>query len=401
MTSPDDNAAPRGISVVIPCLNEEQSIREVVAAARQGIAKMGIPGEVIVVDNGSTDRSVAYAGESGATVIGESHRGYGAALRRGFSAARFSVLVMGDADLTYDFTCMDALVAPVLAGEADLVIGNRMRNILPGSMPPLHRYVGNPALSLILRVMFRNNVVKDPQCGMRAISKTAYDGLRCVTTGMEFASEMIVRAIRGRLRIAERDIVYHARAGVSKLNSFKDGWRHLRFMMLHSPSTMLLIPGAVAWFAGLAISLALAFGPVMIHGRRFDIHCMIVGGLLNILSIQVIVVGMLAKAYAHLSGLRDDPVVAWFYRWFTFERTFLLSVPLVAVGVVLFLGVFTHWTRTGFGALDEARPLFLGLLCLVNGVQVASASYLFSIMALPRHIDSLPPEASDTGIADR
>ncbi len=388
------------ISVVIPCLNEEQSLAAVIDAARAGFARLSQPGEVVVVDNGSTDRSAEIARAHGARVISEARKGYGSALRRGFAESRGAILVMGDADQTYDFSRMDDLVRPVLDGQADMVVGNRMRNIRPGSMPRLHRYVGNPALSLILRIMFHNNSIKDPQCGMRAISKAAYGQLRCVTTGMEFASEMIIRAIHCRLRITERDIVYHARAGESKLRSFQDGWRHLRFMMLHSPTMILLVPGLVVWAVGLALSSLLAFGPVMIGARRVDIHCMIVGGLLNIVSVQVIAVGMLAKAYAHLSGLRNDPVVAWFYRWFTFERTFLLSIPLIGVGLLVFAKVIVEWTLTGFGPLNEARALFFGLLCLVNGVQVGSASYLFSIMALPRHLDTTPAQAEDTAVAD-
>ena len=389
------------VSVVIPCLNEESSIAAVIRAARDGMGRMGLAGEVIVVDNGSTDQSARIAGEHGARVIFETHKGYGSALRRGFAEARGRILVMGDADQTYDFSRMDLLVQPILDGEADFVVGNRMKHILPGSMPRLHRYLGNPALSLLLRVMFHTNSIKDPQCGMRAITKAAYEELRCVTTGMEFASEMIIRAIHSKLRIAERHIVYHARTGESKLRSFEDGWRHLRFMMLHSPATLLLVPGVVVWLVGLALASLLVFGPVIIHGRRVDIHCMIVGGLLNIVSMQVIAIGMLAKAYAHLSGLRNDPVVAWFYRWFTFERTFLLSLPLILIGLLELGRVILKWTLSGFGPLDQARVLFFAFLCIVNGVQIASASYLFSIMALPRHIDAMPSQAENTGIPDR
>ena len=184
-----------GVSVVIPCLNEEASIGQVIAAARAGIAAIGTGGEVIVVDNGSTDRSVEIAKRSGARVLTETHRGYGAALRKGFADARHEIVVMGDGDLTYDFKKLGDLVLPILAGEAQFVIGNRMGNILPGAMPPLHRYLGNPILSGLLRLMFHDRRVKDAHCGLRAISRDVYRRLRCVTTGMEFASEMVVRAI--------------------------------------------------------------------------------------------------------------------------------------------------------------------------------------------------------------
>ena len=189
----DAAGALPGVSVVIPCLNEEASIGQVIDAARAGIAAVAAAGEVIVVDNGSTDRSVEIAKRHGARVLTESHRGYGSALRKGFANARHAVVVMGDGDLTYDFTKLGDLVRPILAGEAEFVIGNRMGNILPGAMPALHRYIGNPILSGLLRVMFRDRRVRDVHCGLRAISRDAYRRLRCVTTGMEFASEMVVQ----------------------------------------------------------------------------------------------------------------------------------------------------------------------------------------------------------------
>jgi len=388
--SPGDGA--RGISVIVPCLNEEASIGRVVDDALAGIARLNLPGEVLVVDNGSTDRSAEVASRRGAQVIAERHRGYGAALRRGFAEARYEVLVMGDGDLSYDLTRLDELAAPVLRGEADFVIGNRMRNIRPGAMPTLHRYLGNPALSLILRILFHTRAVRDAHCGMRAISRSAYRRLRCVTTGMEFASEMVVRALDCGLRIRERDIQYHPRVGESKLASFRDGWRHLRFMLLHSPTWALLLPGAAAWVLGIATAAPIAFGPVVIRGRAFDIHFMIMAGLLNAVSIQLITMGLLAKAYAHLSGLREDPVIAWLYRRLTFERVMLAAVPLILVGFVLALLVMGRWIASGFGPLNEARRMFFAMLCLFNGCQVASAGYLFSIMALPRYIETAPPD---------
>ena len=400
MGNPEAVEKYKGITVVIPCLNEESSIGEVVEAARIGIAKTGLAEEIIVVDNGSTDRSVAIALEHGARVVEESHRGYGAALRKGFASATYGIMVMGDGDLTYDFSKLDDMVRPIMEDRADFVIGNRMSNIQPGAMPKLHQYLGNPVLSLVLRVMFHSNAVRDAHCGMRAIAKEAYQRLNCVTTGMEFASEMVIRAVRCKLRIDQQDIIYHARVGDSKLRTFQDGWRHLRFMMLHSPTTMLLWPGIFCWVLGLLISLPLAFGPVYIHGRLFDIHCMIMGGLLNIISVQIITIGLLAKAYAHLSGLHRDPVVAKLYRHMTFEKTMLASGVIILLGLGFTLLVVGKWVFSGFGALNEARPLFFAMLCLLNGIQLGAASYLFSIMALPRHLDHFPGYAEDTVVVD-
>ena len=390
-----------GITVVSPCLNEEESIGLVVDAAKQGIARTGLPGEVLVVDNASKDRSAEVARAHGARVILEQRRGYGAALRAGFEAAAHDILVMGDGDLTYDFGRLDDLVLPIVEGRSEFVIGNRLRNVKPGAMPTLHRYIGTPMISWLMRFMFRSKAVRDPNCGMRAILKTTYRRLRCVTTGMEFASEMIVQAIRNNVTMLERDIVYHPRTGVSKLRTFKDGWRHLRFMMLYSPTMMLLLPGVLFWVMSLLLAAPLAAGPIMIETRRVDIHFMIMAGLINIVSLQVITIGLLAKAYAHLSGLRYDPVVAWFYRWFSFERAVLVAAPLAVLGLFVCFRVIFGWVGRGFGTLDEARPLFFAAMCLVNGVQMASSAYLFSIMALPRHLEELPKEAVDTGIADR
>ncbi len=389
-----------GISVILPCLNEEDSIGQVIEMARKGIARVGVEGEVVVVDNGCTDQSAQIAKKHGARVVFQSYKGYGSALRTGFQNARYDIIVMGDADQSYDLELLHILVQPILNGEAEFVIGNRMKSIKPGAMPRLHRYLGNPLLSFILRVMFHNHSVHDAHCGMRAITRSAYHKLQCVTTGMEFASEMVIRAIRCKLRIAERDIFYHPRVGESKLHSFRDGWRHMRFMILHSPTLMLLIPGLIIWFIGMAISIPLAFGPIVIKGRAFDIHCMLVGGVLNIVSMQIITMGLLSKAYGHLSGLHEDHVIALFYQWFTFEKAFIISSIIFIIGFIITLSVMTKWIASGFGPLDQPRLLFLGVIYLINGVQIGAASFLFSIMALPRHIDHFSPESAKTGIQD-
>ncbi len=388
------------ISVIIPCLNEEASIAQVIAAAREGIAAIGAEGEVIVVDNASTDRSAMIAAAAGARVLTEPHRGYGASLRKGFANARYEIGVMGDGDLTYDFRNLGDLVRPIIAGEAEFVIGNRMGNILPGAMPPLHRYIGNPMLSGMLRLLFRDQRVRDVHCGLRAISMEAYRRLHCVTTGMEFASEMVVRAIRVGVSLAQRDIIYHPRIGDSKLQSFRDGWRHMRFIILHSPTLLLLLPGAICTVLGLLLALPIAFGPVVIAGRSIDLHFMIMAGMLNIVGIQVVTVGLLAKSYGHLSGLHYDELVARLYRWFTFEKAFLGSAAIALAGSAIACAVVFEWVSSGFGSLNRVRILFFSLLLFIDGVQFCLASYLFSIMALPRHIDTIQPEIENTGIAD-
>lgn len=389
-----------GISIILPCLNEADSIVRVIEAARRGLDRLALPNsEIIVVDNGSKDNSAELARAAGARVLSQPHKGYGSALRMGFANALYPIMVMGDADLSYDFAAVDALVQPILRGQADFVVGNRMKSIKPGAMPLLHRYIGNPSLSFILRVMF-SGTVNDAHCGLRAITREAYERLRCVTTGMEFASEMIVRAIRCKLRIAEQDIVYHPRLGESKLRSFRDGWRHLRFMILHSPTWLLLIPGIICWTLGLALALPLAFGTLDISARSWDIHTMLLAGVLNIASIQVITIGLLAKAYAHLSGLHRDPAIAWLYKWLTYEKATAISAAVFLLGVAITIYVVGHWGISGFRQLNQPRLLFFAIICLVNGVQIGAASFLFSIMALPRHFEHDPDEFADTNVPD-
>src|SRR5919202_6444167 len=242
------------VSVVIPCLNEEENIEACVERALEAIANSGVTGEVIVVDNASEDRSAELAKAAGARVIFEPRRGYGSAYLAGFAAARGAYIVMADADLTYDFGEVGRFVDE-LDGGADMVIGDRMDNIHPGAMPWLHRYVGNPVLTGVLNLFFRTGV-KDAHCGMRALRRDVLPQLDLRTTGMEFASEMVIRASKEKLDIREFPIQYHPRGGESKLSSFRDGWRHLRFLLVHSPTHLFIVPGAVLSALGVLIMAA-------------------------------------------------------------------------------------------------------------------------------------------------
>src|SRR4051795_9129815 len=240
--SHSETDAPR-VSIVIPCLNEADNIEECISRARRAIAEAGLAGEVIVADNASDDGSAELAKNAGALVVHEPRRGYGSAYLAGFAAARGEYVVMADADLTYDWNEIPHFVAKLDEG-ADLVMGDRMDNIQPGAMPWLHRYVGNPVLSGVLNAFFRTGV-RDAHCGMRAVRREALPALDLRTTGMEFASEMVIRASKAGLRIAQLPIAYHPRGGESKLSSFRDGWRHLRFLLVHSPTHLFILPGAV------------------------------------------------------------------------------------------------------------------------------------------------------------
>ena len=380
---PAGATASAGVTVVLPCLDEEASIGEVIDGARAALAGLDRPYEILVVDNGCSDATASVARDRGARVLVEPVRGYGAALRRGIDAAAHEVVVMGDGDRSYDLGQLERVAEPILRGQADLVIGNRMGGLQRGAMPLSHRYLGNPGLSFVLRLLFRGQV-RDAHCGLRAVSRTAYRRLGCVTTGMEFASEMIVRALDLGLRVAECDVTYRPRLGRSKLRPLHDGWRHLRLMLLHGPTRALLWPGVALWTLGLVVCAPLAFGPIVIEGRWIDVHMMMMGGLLNILSVQAITIGLLAKTYAHQSGLRRDPVVAWLLRHLTLERALAVTVPPILLGSGMAAWIVLSWMASGFGDLDESRLLFLAILLLVNGFQLATSAYLLAIMKVPQ-----------------
>ena len=264
---------------------------------------------MIVVDNASEDQSAALARSAGATVVSEPRRGYGSAYLAGFEKATGSYVVMADADLTYDFAEIPRFVDRLEKGS-DLVMGDRMDNIKPGAMPWLHRYVGNPLLSGFLNLLFRTGV-RDAHCGMRAFRREVLPQLDLRTTGMEFASEMVIRAAQTKLNIEQIPIDYHPRGGSSKLSSFRDGWRHLRFLLVHSPTYLFLLPGLTMLVLGVLLSVMVLAGRSLL-GRHWDIHALIGASLLEIVGIQVIGLGLCAYAYTgYFMGYRDD---TWFDR---------------------------------------------------------------------------------------
>jgi glycosyltransferase involved in cell wall biosynthesis len=372
------------VSVVMPCLNEAASIARCVLKAGQGLERAGFKGEVIVADNGSEDESAEIARAHGARVVDEPRRGYGSAYQRGIEAARGKYIVMGDADDTYDFAQIERFVKPLREGY-DFVIGNRFRGqMAKGAMPKLHQYVGNPILSAVLRGMFKTSI-GDAHCGMRSFTREAYDKMELQTTGMEFASEMVIHAARAKLRMLEIPISYGRRAGQSKLRTFRDGWRHLRFMFLYSPDHLFIIPGIVLLVIGFAVMAALLPGRVIIHGRSFDIHFMLVGGFLTIVSVQILCLGVLAKAYSYTEHFqKDDRLIRWLLRHFTLERALALGAVGLVVGLVFAGGVVWKWAASGFGELQAVRPLFFGLVILVNSLQFMFTSFLFSMMTIEK-----------------
>ena len=369
------------VSVVIPCLNEAENIERCVSWARTTLAEYGIPGEVVVADNGSEDDSAALALKAGARLVSERRRGYGNAYMAGFSAARGRYIVMADADLTYDFGDIPRFLEHLEAG-ADLVMGDRMDGIQPGAMPWLHQYIGNPILSGTLNAFFKTGV-RDAHCGMRAFRRDKLADLDLRTTGMEFASEMVIRAAKANLDIRQLPIDYHPRGGTSKLSSFRDGWRHLRFLLVHSPTHLFVIPGAAMLLLGVLVGLV-SLSRIEVLGREWQLHSMIAGSLLAIVGTQVLALGLCAHAYgSYFMGEREP----WFDRMrarFRLEHGLLAGGAIAGAGALIAAIIVLTWIQRGFGVLSEERLLVAASALIIVGLQVLFSSFLLSILGLRR-----------------
>ena len=369
------------VSVVIPCLNEAETITTCVTAALAVLEQNELSGEVIVADNGSTDGSAELAVEAGALVVHEPRRGYGSAYRAGLDAARGRYIVMLDADLTYDARDIPRFVEELEAG-GDLVMGDRMDNIKPGAMPWLHRYVGNPVLTGLLNLLFRTGV-DDAHCGMRAIRRDRLTDLGLRTTGMEFASEMVIRASQEKLDIRQFPIEYHPRGGESKLQSFRDGWRHLRFLLVHSPTHLFLIPGGGLVLLGSLIQ-AVVFTRLEVFGREWELHTLITGSLLMIVGTQVVALGVCAHAYGTYFMNDRDP---WFDKLrarFRLEHGLLIGAAITLAGLAAGGVILIEWLQEGFGPLAEERLAIFAVTLMTIGIQIFFSSFLVSILGLRR-----------------
>jgi glycosyltransferase involved in cell wall biosynthesis len=369
------------VSVVIPCLNEAESIEECVRVADAAIDDGGYQGEIVVVDNGSTDGSGELAAGAGARVVIEPRRGYGNAYLAGLAAARGRYIVMLDADMTYDAGELPRFVAALEDG-GDMVLGDRMKSIQPGAMPWLHRHVGNPVLTGLLNTLFGTEV-NDAHCGMRALRRDVLPRLDLRTTGMELASEMVIRAAKAGLDIRQFPIEYHPRQGESKLSTWSDGWRHLRFLLIHSPRHLFLIPGTVLVALG-ALIMAVVLSHISIFGRDWGIHAEIAGSLLVVLGVQVISLGLCARAYGvYYMGERDD----WFGRMrarFRLEHGLLIGGAIAVAGLISGGVLLVMWIDNGFGSLSEGQLAVLAATLVTVGAEVFFTAFLLSILGLRR-----------------
>jgi glycosyltransferase involved in cell wall biosynthesis len=375
------------ISVVMPCLNEADSVGICVTKALEGIRRTGLSGEVIVSDNGSTDGSVAIARDAGARVVHQPNRGYGNAYLKGFSEVRGRFIVMGDSDDTYDFTELARLIAPLRDGSSDYVLGSRFGGeILKGAMTWSHRYVGNPILTGVLNRFFGLKS-SDAHSGMRAFTKEALDRMLLCCEGMEFASEIVVKAARAELRVSEVPITYHPRIGESKLNGVRDAWRHLRFMLLLSPNYLFIYPGLALFLIGFLGQSILLVGSVTVAHHSLQVHFSILFSLLALAGSQAVIFGVFARTYAKSVGLEKANALSdWVERDFSLERGLLVGALFVFGGLGIDIAILVEWLNRSLGTLDAVRPAVYALTLLVLGLQLIFAAFFLSLFQVKTHV---------------
>ena len=372
-------------TILMPCLNEAATVGKCVSEARAFLERAGLDGEVLVADNGSSDESRRIAESAGARVIEVPRRGYGAALNAGIAAARGRYVIMGDADDSYDFARLDAFVDKLRTGHP-LVMGNRFKGgIGQGAMPALHRYLGNPVLSLIGRLFFRTRV-GDFHCGLRGFDRAAVLSLDLRTPGMEFASELVVKAALARWSIAEvpTTLERDGRDRPSHLRSWRDGWRHLRFLLLFSPRWLFLYPGLVLLIGGTLLTTALHFAPLRFAGAGLDIHSMLYASAGAMLGLQLCLFALFARTSAQIAGLLPaQPALERLLRLFSLERGLVFGFAVALVGLLWSAAAFWQWRETGFGALDPRvvmRDTIPASALMVGGMEIMLASFLLSII---------------------
>ncbi len=363
------------VSLIIPTRNEKETICECIQRARQVFRENGLSSEILVADS-SSDETAAIANSCGAKVIKPDKIGYGNAYLAGLAEANGDYIVFMDGDLTYDPKAIADMIVILQSGNYDMVIGSRLKGvILPGAMPALHRYIGNPVLTCILNTLFSSRI-SDAHCGLRAIKRDALEKLNLRSGGMEFASEMLIEAICRDLRVAEVPITYSPRKGVSKLHSITDGWRHLRFMMLYRPVPFLLVPGLLVLIFGLALFI----GVYLQGGSRM--HSLILGGLLAIVGYQMLLAGLYFEAFGAAYGLSRSGRIKKKISYHSLEKELFIGIVLLAAGGLLGLRVLMSWGVSGFGSLDAASSAMMAMIFSILGIQTIFSGMSISLLLL-------------------
>jgi hypothetical protein len=394
------DASTLELTILMPCLNEAETIEVCVKKARSYLESHGVAGEVLIADNGSTDGSQALAERAGARVVPIPNRGYGAALQGGIQAARGRYIIMGDADDSYDFTALDPFVAKLREGY-ELVMGNRFKGgIKRKAMPPLHRYLGNPVLTAIGRILF-NSPSGDFHCGLRGFNRSAMMGLALTSQGMEFASEMVVKASLRKLRVTEvpTTLSPDGRSRPPHLRSWRDGWRHLRFLLQFSPVWLFFYPGALLLLAGIATMAWLLPEQRSVGSVSFDVNTLVFAAAGVVCGFQAVVFYVFAKTYAARSGLLpEDPLVSRIRDFLSMEVGLIVGLVLMAAGLVLALLAVGGWESTQFGRLrpeQSLRVVIPSATLLIVGLQLAFSSCMLSILRLETRTVGTRTRSSD------
>lgn len=374
------------LTILMPCLNEAETLEVCISKALGYLERSGVVGEVLIADNGSTDGSQEIARSLGARVVDVPEKGYGAALLGGIEAARGQYVIMGDADDSYDFSSLDVFVERLRAGD-DLVMGNRFRGgIEPGAMPPLHKYLGNPVLSWIGRVLFRSPI-KDFHCGLRGFNRASMQALRLQTTGMEFASEMVVKSTLGGARVSEvpTTLSKDGRSRPPHLRSWRDGWRHLRFLLIFSPRWLFLFPGFFGFTVGIIGTIILSFGPLSIGDVGLSLVSQLYFAALAAVGYLAVLLALLTKMYAQIEGFRIPRSRSFerLARRVSLESLALGGLALFGVGLAVALTQLGGWAATGFGELDAGRTMqgaIPAVLFMILGAQSLMAGMFLGVL---------------------
>lgn len=365
------------ISIILPCRNEEEALPYCLSKIIETIKKNNYNAEIVVSDS-STDNSPKIAEKYGAIVIKHNKDGYGNAYLEGIKASKGDILILGDADDTYDFREIPKLLEYI--HDYDLILGQR-KFLQKGAMPLMNRYIGNPILSWILRFLFKANI-KDCHTGFRIIKKSALDKLKLKTTGMEFASEMIIKAVKNNLRIKEIPINYYARKGETKLKRLPDGWRHIRFMLLYSPIYLFFIPGIILFIIGVLSMIIFYLDLSYILGIKLYYHPMFLSSMLIISGYQLIFFSIFAKTYAMTHLEEKSPIMDKLYNIITIEKASILGFIILFIGCFIYIDIFIGWIYSGFGELQEVKNSIVALTLILLSLQTISSSFMLSMLGI-------------------